>query len=770
MKHKLLKSLLLLSALVVGSGNVWADDNYKLVTNVSQLSDGDVILIASDKNATSTPVSCYAVGAANNANNRKAVSASVSEDIITTSVDNDNETKSGMNTANGELTKPLEITLVASSSNWNLKEVISDANVYLNGGYKNSSNNKNQNHLKVAESAVTATGTDNANGVWSIEINTTSYVASITNQNGYKIQLNGTIFGSYVTAQTDVYIYKKQAAVSVTSLSVKTAPTKVRYEVGETLDMTGFVLDADGADVSAGYTMTMGGASISNGATLSSAGKKTITVTYGGQTVDQAISVGAVTGISVTTPPTKTSYDTGDLFDPTGMEVTASLSTGELSDPDTWTKVVTSYTYSPDGELSSSDDEVTITYATKTTTQAITVTDVAVTGVSLKASTIIEKEKTETLIPTFTPSNATNKAVTWESDDESVATVSAGVVTAVAAGTANITVTTVDGGKTATCVVTVVNEKGSIDAPYSVAEVKAGTATGSSKYVTGYIVGCFNSGNKSGFSTTDFNIASNIAIADSPTETNVDNTIAVQMPSAPSDIRSNFNVQNNPHLAGVAMIKICGNIENYINNSGVKSLSSAVEVAEAVKVTAAGYATWASTSPLDFTGKSIEAYYATTKGNGTGVNFTRIYKVPANTGVLLHYTGGKTEEIPVFDGTGAASTTGNKFVPGTGAAVASVVETTKHNYILNNGGSGLGFYKANGQTVAKNRAYIQIDESNGNVKEFITLQGLDDDADGINEVNGEGLMVNGPVYDLQGRRVQKPDKGLYIVNGKKVLF
>jgi len=195
-----------------------------------------------------------------------------------------------------------------------------------------------------------------------------------------------------------------------------------------------------------------------------------------------------------------------------------------------------------------------------------------------------------------------------------------------------------------------------------------------------------------------------------------------------------------------------------------------VEVAEAVKVTAAGYATWASTSPLDFTGKSIEAYYATTKGNGTGVNFTRIYKVPANTGVLLHYTGGKTEEIPVFDGTGAASTTGNKFVPGTGAAVASVVETTKHNYILNNGGSGLGFYKANGQTVAKNRAYIQIDESNGNVKEFITLQGLDDDADGINEVNGEGLMVNGPVYDLQGRRVQKPDKGLYIVNGKKVLF
>ena len=87
-------------------------------------------------------------------------------------------------------------------------------------------------------------------------------------------------------------------------------------------------------------------------------------------------------------------------------------------------------------------------------------TPVDVTGVTLnKTSTTISKGKTETLTATVAPANATNKAVTWKSSNTSVATVTDGVVTAVSEGTANITVTTVDGGKTATCAVTVVAEK-----------------------------------------------------------------------------------------------------------------------------------------------------------------------------------------------------------------------------------------------------------------------------------------------------------------------
>jgi uncharacterized protein YjdB len=81
----------------------------------------------------------------------------------------------------------------------------------------------------------------------------------------------------------------------------------------------------------------------------------------------------------------------------------------------------------------------------------------AVTGVSLNKDTLtLYVGGTETLTATVAPSDATNKKVTWASSDENVATVNdAGVVTAVAEGTATISVTTVDGNKTATCNVTV---------------------------------------------------------------------------------------------------------------------------------------------------------------------------------------------------------------------------------------------------------------------------------------------------------------------------
>ena len=86
---------------------------------------------------------------------------------------------------------------------------------------------------------------------------------------------------------------------------------------------------------------------------------------------------------------------------------------------------------------------------------------VAVTGVSVSPTTgsIAYGESTLTIKATVTPSNATNKAVTWTSSNENVATVSVrGVVTAVSAGTATITATTMDGGFTATCTVTVTVE------------------------------------------------------------------------------------------------------------------------------------------------------------------------------------------------------------------------------------------------------------------------------------------------------------------------
>lgn len=89
----------------------------------------------------------------------------------------------------------------------------------------------------------------------------------------------------------------------------------------------------------------------------------------------------------------------------------------------------------------------------------LTVTPVPVTGVSLDKITLeLFTGNTATLTATVQPSDATNKAVTWNTSDNTVATVDEnGTVTAVGAGEATITVTTEDGSKTATCQVTVLH-------------------------------------------------------------------------------------------------------------------------------------------------------------------------------------------------------------------------------------------------------------------------------------------------------------------------
>jgi uncharacterized protein YjdB len=105
---------------------------------------------------------------------------------------------------------------------------------------------------------------------------------------------------------------------------------------------------------------------------------------------------------------------------------------------------------------------ITVTTAdggfTATCTVNVSTVSVAVTSVTVAptTATITVGGTPQQLVPTVIPSTATNKSVTWSSDTTGVATVdNAGLVSAVAAGTAKITVTTADGGKTAFCTVTV---------------------------------------------------------------------------------------------------------------------------------------------------------------------------------------------------------------------------------------------------------------------------------------------------------------------------
>ena len=95
------------------------------------------------------------------------------------------------------------------------------------------------------------------------------------------------------------------------------------------------------------------------------------------------------------------------------------------------------------------------TQVAKATAELTVKVPVAVTGISLQTTSVdLVVGETSTLVATVNPTDASDKSITWSSSDTTIATVSSsGVVTAKGIGTATITATTVDGGKTAKCTV-----------------------------------------------------------------------------------------------------------------------------------------------------------------------------------------------------------------------------------------------------------------------------------------------------------------------------
>ena len=185
---------------------------------------------------------------------------------------------------------------------------------------------------------------------------------------------------------------------------------------------------------------------------------------------------------------------------------------------------------------------------------------------------------------------------------------------------------------------------------------------------------------------------------------------------------------------------------------------------ESVTVTKAGYATYCSENALDFTDTGITAYYGTAEGSK--LTFKPITKVPANTGVLLVCAGGKIVDVPALSGA-ADEVTGNILK---GVTTATTIDA--EDYILNvkeiDGEKKAGFFLAGNdhKNLAANRAYIPATKV-ADVKSFVL--DLEDNADGIEETLSDSLLKSENIYNLAGQRLSKMQKGINIVNGKKIL-
>ena len=262
-----------------------------------------------------------------------------------------------------------------------------------------------------------------------------------------------------------------ECAVSITKASVPVTgvsldKTTLTLTEGETATLVATVAPDDATEKSVTWsTSNDKAATVDNNGkvTAVAAGSAVITVTTadGGKTATCEVTVEAavvaVTGVSLDKTTAEMLVGGDDLqlvatvapADATNKEVEWSTSNSKIATVDETGKVT-----------AVAAGSVTITATTKdggkTASCTITVT-VPVSGVTLDATTktVVEGDQFD-LVATVAPDNATDKTVTWSSDNETVAIVNgSGTVTAKVQGEANITVTTTDGSKTATCKVTV---------------------------------------------------------------------------------------------------------------------------------------------------------------------------------------------------------------------------------------------------------------------------------------------------------------------------
>ena len=160
--------------------------------------------------------------------------------------------------------------------------------------------------------------------------------------------------------------------------------------------------------------------------------------------------------------------------------------------------------------------------------------------------------------------------------------------------------------------------------------------------------------------------------------------------------------------------------------------------------------------------KDAVAYTATLDGNGSSqwLTLSKLEgTIPTKTAVVLK----GSPKTYVYNIVAEASPITNNALKGT----LEPIEATGKYVLAKPAGEEVGFYLANGGNIAACKAYV---ETNSDVKGFIFK--FDDDATDIENLNTQSSTLNTQntsIYNLAGQRLQKMQKGINIVNGKKIL-
>ena len=247
-------------------------------------------------------------------------------------------------------------------------------------------------------------------------------------------------------AQTgrDAWVLKSSVHIPATSMSV--TPKTLIVEKGKTGSFSGTTLQTYANDVKVSWSSSSNGiATVSTAGTLTGVAEGVVTVT-----ATAASSHGAkVTDTAVTSVYTSMAALAGKANTATSARAAANTSAAVVVGLASGGAVLV---------VGACGSYYLVDIGGKRGFVPKSAISISATSVSVNKSTAsLQPGQQATITATVKPDLATNKAVTWASSDTSVATVSsAGVVTAVADGTATVTVTTVDGGKTATTKVTVI--------------------------------------------------------------------------------------------------------------------------------------------------------------------------------------------------------------------------------------------------------------------------------------------------------------------------